>query len=392
MSAFSKALLRDEVQDYIHQFEGDSSALAFAGSPFPDITIQELLQQIEGRKRIETKLPSWYNSKGIIYPPRVHLEQTSSEVTANYKAALMKENTIIDITAGWGVDSFCFSKSSLETTSFEINARLAEISKHNATVLNAANLQVKQGNGLEEIASLDVDVIYVDPSRRHDRKGKVFFLEDCEPNVPEHLDYLLKRCDTLWVKTSPMLDLNVGIESLKKVTEIHVVAVKNEVKEVLWKIENTKNDLLQVVSINLLSSYSTPFKFLWNTESTSRYSTPMEYLYEPNAALMKSGAHRYLSEAFDLFKLAANTHLFTGAELIDFPGRTFKIIEQFPYSKKAMRSLNNLKKANITTRNFPESVVTIRKKWKLKEGGATYLFFTTLADGERTVIVCDKIS
>jgi len=160
----------------------------------------------------------------------------------------------------------------------------------------------------------------------------------------------------------------------------------------LWKIENTKNDLLQVVSINLLSSYSTPFKFLWNTESTSRYSTPMEYLYEPNAALMKSGAHRYLSEAFDLFKLAANTHLFTGAELIDFPGRTFKIIEQFPYSKKAMRSLNNLKKANITTRNFPESVVTIRKKWKLKEGGATYLFFTTLADGERTVIVCDKIS
>ena len=238
MSAFSKALLRDEVQDYIHQFEGDSSALAFAGSPFPDITIQELLQQIEGRKRIETKLPSWYNSKGIIYPPRVHLEQTSSEVTANYKAALMKENTIIDITAGWGVDSFCFSKSSLETTSFEINARLAEISKHNATVLNAANLQVKQGNGLEEIASLDVDVIYVDPSRRHDRKGKVFFLEDCEPNVPEHLDYLLKRCDTLWVKTSPMLDLNVGIESLKKVTEIHVVAVKNEVKEVLCKIEN----------------------------------------------------------------------------------------------------------------------------------------------------------
>ena len=177
MSAFSKALLRDEVQDYIHQFEGDSSALAFAGSPFPDITIQELLQQIEGRKRIETKLPSWYNSKGIIYPPRVHLEQTSSEVTANYKAALMKENTIIDITAGWGVDSFCFSKSSLETTSFEINARLAEISKHNATVLNAANLQVKQGNGLEEIASLDVDVIYVDPSRRHDRKGKVFFLD-----------------------------------------------------------------------------------------------------------------------------------------------------------------------------------------------------------------------
>ena len=107
---------------------------------------------------------------------------------------------------------------------------------------------------------------------------------------------------------------------------------------------------------------------------------------------MKSGAHRHLSEAFDLFKLAANTHLFTGSKLIDFPGRTFKIRAQFPYSKKGMRSLRDLKKANITTRNFPESVTTIRKKWKLKEGGATYLFFTTLADGQRTVIVCDKVS
>ncbi|MDC7993477.1 THUMP-like domain-containing protein [Altibacter sp. HG106] len=389
--SFSEALLDPDVQQFIHEFDGDISALAFSGSPFPELSIQEVLQQIEGRRRIEKKLPTWFHTRGILYPPRVNLEQTSSEETARYKASLIKANSIADLTAGWGVDSYYFSKAGMVTTAFERDSALTEISRHNATVLQATQLSLHCNEGLQGIENLTFEAIYIDPSRRHDTKGKVFYLEDCEPNVPKHLDYLMQRCETLWVKTSPMLDLHVGLQSLKCVSEIHIVAVKNEVKELLWKIEHSEPKTPQIVAINLQSEYDHSLRFEFYDRSEANYASPDRYLYEPNAALLKAGVFHDIARRFNVQKLAAHTHLYTHRTLIAFPGRRFKITQQLPYSKQSMRALSALGKAHITTRNFPESVAVLRKKWKLKDGGNNFLFFTTLASGKRSVLVCEKV-
>ncbi|HET8804273.1 MAG TPA: class I SAM-dependent methyltransferase [Aequorivita sp.] len=388
---FNTALLNTEVQDFIQNFEGDSSKLAFTGSPFENVSVQELIQQIESRKRAGKKLPLWFATRNILYPPKLNLEQTSSEITAQYKASLINGETIADITGGFGIDSFYFSEKFSIVHHFEINPELSEIAKHNFEIFGKGNIKCYVEDGLKAVLSKKYNVIYADPSRRHDSKGKVFFLKDCQPNIPEYISKVLEHCDLLLLKTSPMLDISVGLNELQNVSEIHIVAVGNEVKELLWLLKKDAIRYPRIQTINFKKSGIDYFDFDWNEAATSNYSFPQKYLYEPNAAIYKSGAFNLVSEKLGVGKLHQNTHLYTSDTIVDFPGRSFVIEKVVPYTKAEIRSVVSFKKANIATRNFPESVETLRKKWKIADGGDVYLFFVTNMENKKEMLICSKI-
>lgn len=388
---FNKALLNSEVQEFIRNYEGDLSKLAFAGSPFNNVSAQELIQQVESRKKIEKKLPTWFATPKIIFPPKLNLEQTSSEITAKYKASLIHGETIADITGGFGVDSYFFSEKFSTVNHFEIDTVLSKIAAHNFKILNKLNVRCSVEDGLKNVLNNKYDVIYADPSRRHESKGKVFFLNDCLPNIPKNISEILNQCETFLLKTSPMLDITVGINELPHVSEIHIVAVENEVKELLWRLKKINEESLKIKTINFTKSGKEEFSFNWGQTSEATYGLPQKYLYEPNAAILKSGAFDLLSEKLKVDKLHKNTHLYTSEALIDFPGRRFVIEKVVPYSKSEMRSALNFRKANITIRNFPESVATLRKKWRITEGGNVYLFFETNSEDRKEMLICSKL-
>jgi hypothetical protein len=386
----NQAILNTQVQEFIKNFKGSITKLALSGSPFPNVSSLELIQQIESRNAIEKKLPTWFTAQHIYYPPKLNLEQTSSEMTAKYKASLVHGTTIADLTAGFGVDGYYFSKNFTEVSCFEINGKLSEISRHNFKTLQIENVSCFAENGLEGIQGNFFDVIYIDPSRRHDSKGRVFYLKDCEPNVTENIPFLFKHCKTILLKTSPMLDITQGFKELSNVSEVHIVAVGNDVKEVLWILEEDADESPQIMTLNFSIHGVETFNFEWNEIGSAQYSSPKQFLYSPNGALMKSGAYALISEKFGLYKLHTNTHLYTSDTLKDFPGRRFRIDRVVPYSKKDMKHLVQYDKANVATRNFPESVAVIRKKWRIKEGGDTYLFFVTIENDQKVVLVCSK--
>ena len=387
----NKPILNIVIQDFILNYIDTTSKLAFAGSPFPNVSVPELIQQIESRRKIREKLPTWYNARSVYYPPKLNLEQTSSELTAKYKASIISGDTLADITGGFGVDSFYFSEKIKQVDHFEINERLSIITAHNYKVFQKKNVQCFATNGLEMVLKKRYSVIYADPSRRHNSKGKVYLLGECEPHIPNNLEILLNQCDILMLKTSPMLDISAGLTELNYVYQIHIVAVNNEVKELIWLLQKDANNLPEVYTINFKAHTSETFNFRWNTRSYTNYSNPLKYLYEPNASILKSGAFDLLSEVFGVNKLHKHTHLYTSNSLKEFPGRRFIVEDVVPYTKAAIRESIISKTANITTRNFPESVAILRKKWKIKDGGNQYLFFTTVENQKKVVLICTKV-
>lgn len=389
-------LLLPEVQDYLEQQENtDLSRFILSGSPFENIGIQELAQQLEGRQKTRDKLPSWYRTPGIYFPPKINLEQTSGEEAAAYKSALVSGKALADLTGGLGVDSYYFSKKIDEITYCEINASLAKIAVHNFQQLGAENIKVHTEDGIEFLKNTTVhyDHIFMDPSRRTMAKAKVFLLKDCVPNVPENLEFLLTKAERIMVKTSPLLDIQAALEELRAVCEIHIIAVKNEVKELLFVLKNgSLPSEIKLYTANITSSQieKTATSYQEALQEEVSYSDPLNYLYEPNAALMKSGLFNWVGNFYKLNKLHPNTQLYTSESYVDFPGRRFKIDAKISYSKKNINNLYKGTKANITTRNFKETVTQLRKKFKISDGGSRYLFFTTCADGSQWVLDCSK--
>jgi hypothetical protein len=386
-------ILNKEVQAFINNnLKSDITKLILKGSPFSKITIQELAEQIVAKKRSEKKLPTWFKTENIYYPNKLNIEQTSSEITANYKSELVSGNTLIDITGGFGIDAFYFSKKIKNVTHCEINSDLSKIVNHNYKQLQIQNINTMAVNGIDVIIHTKnkYDWIYVDPSRRNDLKGKVFLLKDCLPNIPRYLDKLLKKSDNILLKLSPILDLKSAFGELKSVQEIHVVAIENEVKELLFILNNKFEDKTQIKTINYSKTRKQTFEFTFLKDYSVNYNQPKKFLYEPNSAILKSGGFNALSEQLKIDKLQQHSHLYTSDKLIDFPGRRFEIEHIIPYNKKHLNKLIPSKKANITTRNFPETVAQIRSKTKLKDGGNQYLFFTTNLNQEYIVLICRK--
>ncbi|MCH3882584.1 MULTISPECIES: THUMP-like domain-containing protein [Tenacibaculum] len=383
-------ILHTDVQNFINDnLNSDITKLILKGSPFKGISIQKLSNQIVSKQKSKNKLPNWFTTENIFYPPKISIEQTSSEETARYKSSLVSGENLIDITGGFGVDCYYFSKTFKNVIHAEINVELSEIVTHNYKQLQIKNIQTIASDGFEflEQSTQKFDCIYIDPSRRNDVKGKVFLLNDCLPNVPKNIDFLFTKTDTILLKNSPMLDITSGINELKFVKEIHVVALKNEVKEVLFLLEKGYTDSISIKTINLQKNSNQLFNFELYQNNDPEYSEPLTYLYEPNSAILKSGGFNQITSKLNVKKLHQHSHLYTSGKLEEFPGRVFKILTISSYDKK---QLKKLQKANITVRNFPKTVAEIRKETKIKDGGEKYLFFTKDLNNKLIVIETTK--
>jgi 16S rRNA G966 N2-methylase RsmD len=389
----NKELLNNDIQEFINSnLSSDVNAILLKKTTFENVSTKELVEQIEAKNKCKTKLSTWFNQPNIYFPNKINIEQTSSEITAEYKSKLISGNRIIDLTGGFGVDCFYFSKQFKEVIHCELNNELSQIVSHNFEVFKIDNITTISTDGLEFLKTQNTlfDWIYIDPSRRSDLKGKVFMLSDCLPNVPENLELLCKHSKNILIKTSPLLDISIGLKELQHVKTIHIVAVNNEAKELLWMLEYNHSETIQIKTINIKSESIEKFEFVLDDEATveTTYSEPLTYLYEPNAAVMKSGGFNSVAEQFKINKLHKHSHLYTSDVMINFPGRVFKIDTVVPYNK-SLKKLN-IQKANITTRNFPEPVESIRKKLNIKDGGDDYLFFTTNLYNEKLCLVCKK--
>lgn len=386
-------LLQPDVQAYIAEHTDDNvTKLALGKNPFTDVPWTEILNQIAARQKAKDKLPTWFSAQNIIYPSKISVEQTSSERAAAYKASLVSGECLIDLTGGFGIDDYYFSKRVKHVTHCELNLELSAVAKHNFGVLGADNIECLPGDSFDVLTLTERqwDWIYIDPSRRNDAKGKVFMLKDCLPNVPDLLGTYFKYSNKILIKTAPLLDISAGLGELHSVKAVHIVAVNNEVKELLWFLENGFTGAPMLTSVNLTKDGEEVFETPYIQEDESVYSFPKKYLYEPNSAIMKSGAFEAVATHYNVDKLHRHTHLYTSETLVDFPGRRFIIEKILPYQKAEMKQLEG-KKINVSTRNFPLQVAELLKKWKIKDGGDTYAFFTTNKPGDKIVILGSKV-
>ena len=384
-------LLRAEVQSYIRaNVKADVSALALAGNPFPEIPHSRLLDQISGLKKAAEKLPRWHDTEGIVYPSRISMEQASSQHTALYKSGLVSGHSLIDLSGGFGVDDTFFAKSFDKVVHCELNGELSGIVSHNNRVLKIDNVECLHIDGLQALGSREHwDCIYVDPSRRNEHKGKVFLLSDCAPDVPALLPQLQSRSNRILVKASPILDISAAVNQLRNVAHVHIVALDHEVREILFDICGDSQSY-SITTVNLGTGQKS-WSFNPFDDIISPISQPLAFLYEPNAAIMKSGGFGALARDFGIAKLHRHSHLYTSDQLIEFPGRAFRIEKVVPFSKQGQRELSALKKANVAVRNFPLSVAELRSRLKLADGGDHYCFFTTGPHDQKIVLICSKI-
>ncbi|TDD95977.1 THUMP-like domain-containing protein [Flavobacterium cellulosilyticum] len=388
-------ILNPKIQEFINSNIGFSvSNLALQKNPFSGLDWIQILNQIEAKTKAKTKLPTWFATKNIIYPSKISVEQTSSEKTALYKSSIITGESLIDLTGGFGIDDYYFAQNLKSVVHCEINPALSAIVQHNYVQLNSINIDCQTGDSIEIITRLNKkwDWIYIDPSRRNDSKGKVFMLKDCLPNVPENLNIYFNYSNSILLKTAPLLDISAGLTELSHVKAIHIVALENEVKELLWELHKDYSGTISMKTVNILKTKTEQFEFvLGENEGVTNYTVPQEFLYEPNSAIMKSGGFEEVGLFYDLNKLHKHSHLYTNSSLVSFPGRIFEIEKSISYNKTDMKAFLEGKKINITTRNFPDSVENIRKKWKIKEGGNQYCFFTTDVNDNKIVLICKKI-
>lgn len=369
-------ILHPEVQHYINtHLQVDVHQLAMAKSPFDGVTAQELANQITAKNKAEKKLPTWYHKTSIYYPAALSIEQTSSEKTAAYKAGLVGTEKVIDITGGFGVDSFYFAQKAKQVIHCEINEELSQIAAHNASVLGATNMSFLATDGIAYLRQTEetFDTIYVDPARRSEL-GKVFMLKDCTPNVIEHMDMLLEKGRQVIIKTSPLLDLSAGIKELKFVKEVHIVSTKNECKELLFVLEKTRATEIKIVSVTINETIK-QFEMVMDQRAEIKLADRLHhYIYEPDVALLKSGGFNIIAEAYGLEKLHEQTQLYTSDLLKpEFPGRIFEVEEMI--SSAALKKEKNIR-ANIIVRSYPEKPVMLAKKYNIKPAKDDFLIFT----------------
>lgn len=426
-----------------HQ-DADVRSLALRGAP-AGVDLHAALIQIEGHQLALPKLPTWARVEGVLWPARLSLEQCSSEATAAYKRqtvqrlldsylpaslpssadtrAIPKGSSFADLTAGFGVDFATLAPLFDRATYVEQQASLCALARHNFPLLGLAHAEIRHATAEEVLqerltlpAAHPYTLLLLDPARRDAAGRKVALLEDCTPNVIALKEQLRAAAHFILLKLSPMLDITAAANALAPIAEVHVVAVNGECKELLMVMEGSlcahprEDESLSMVPIHCIdispsttapigttSSSGTaarspqPFIFSRSEESSAPLSLADAlgpYLFEPNAALLKAGAYRLISQRYGIEKLAPSTHLYTADRPVDeFPGRQWRVIASTSFSKRELRSfLSDIPAADLTTRGFPLSTEQLRHQLRLRTGGGTHLIATTLADGKR--ILC----
>lgn len=388
------------IRDHLLQ---DVQSLLLRSHP-AGLDLKKLAAQLSARQKARQKLPTWYAHDELVFPPALSVEQASSEAAARYKASLVSGALLLDLTGGMGVDTWAFAERMERVIYAEQQPDLAQLAAYNLPRLGIDNVTVHAGDGLSLAKTLPepANWLYLDPHRRNEQGGKVVRLDQCDPDVsrPELLQTLLTHTARILLKTSPLIDIDATIRQVSGVAcgvdAVYVVAVLSEVKEVLFTItgEKTNPDNIPVNTVNLLADSAISFCIIRSNERTADVTLgdPLRYLYEPNAAVLKAGAFRSVAERFGLTKLAPNTHLYTSnGQRADFPGRTFVIDQTLRPDRKTLHPYLPDGKANLTVRNFPQTVAELRKKLDLREGGDAYLFATTLLNGDRRLLLCRKV-
>jgi len=398
-------LLSKKIQSFIQEHQQDDpNELRLKYKTIFEIPANIVIDQILGRKKTKEKLPTWYNTSRVVYPASLNLEQSSSERTALQKLKLFMQGTdfdlgrarVLDLTGGFGVDSFFFSKAVKEVHFVEPNDNLFEIAQHNHHVLGATNLHYYNSTAEKFLNSLSspakFEMSYVDPSRRSKGGQKVFSLNQCEPDVIKLQPTIWQFTDKLLIKTSPLLDIKLGLKELKNVKKVHVISVHNECKEVLFYCEKNFLSEPAIAAINLEDDESS-FSFSFSDEEKAevQYDDPQVYLYEPNASILKAGAFKSICARFGVYKLHPNTHIYTSHHLVsNFPGKVFQVEGFVKSSAKELMNFFEGSRANILTRNYPLSVDALRKKTRLKDGGKKFLIGCS-GVGRKFLIVANKL-
>ncbi len=401
--------LSPSLQQFIREHADDDPArLLLAASRYPGIDISFAVEQIAARRQIRDKLPGWHAEPTLIFPAKIAAEQCSSESTAAYKQQLIDATDhVCDLTGGLGIDTFYLSRQASHITYIERFPRYCEAARHNFAQLGATNITVCEGDSAEWVDRFtDITVFYIDPARRGEGNKRVFALSDCEPDLPALLPQLWQKAPRVIAKISPMADIRQTLALLPGTTAIHVVSVRNECKELLFVLErdavenkqetSATEPLIYCVNLAPDKPAPTPFTFTLADEQQAEVhlaSQVKAYLYEPNASILKAGAFKQLAISYNLDKLASSSHLYTADEYReDFPGRTFRIAEVLPFTNRLCKELAKAcPQANITVRNFPLSVDELRRRTHITDGGDTYLFASTLANGDKVILRCTRL-
>lgn len=396
--------LTEETLQFIRLHRTDDvRSLALQAGRHPSVDMPAAVTQIAGWKAARTKIPTWAATDGILYPPHLSMEQCSSELTADYKAAIVAQaggerHSLTDLTGGFGIDFSALAAKFERADYVERQEVLCELAHHNFPLLGLKHATVHQADATEYLQGMEpVSWLFLDPARRDGHGGKTVAIADCEPDAARLEPLLLAKAGRVLLKLSPMLDLAQALHTLKHVVQAHVVAVGGECKELLLVLAADaalQPDKVPICCVNLPAAANV-FTFSRQEEQNAPCiyaDAPRAYLYEPHAALLKAGAFRSLASIYKVEKLHPNSHLYTSDTPVEgFPGRTFRIDGWGGFGKREVKELlKGENKANLTVRNFPASVAELRKRLKLSEGGNIYLFATTLADGQKVLIRCSK--
>lgn len=399
----------------------DPRQLALQASRYPDVDMPYALDQIQGWQTARSKLPTWAAADGIVFPPRLSMEQCSSEATARYKAALAERwarivseqsdmhngnvpaaTSMTDLTGGFGVDFSFMSRSFSRATYVERGEALCRVVKSNLPRLGIDNAKTVCANAEEWLAQTEPQTMFfLDPARRNAAGGKTVFIADCSPNVVDLLPMLMEKSLFTIVKLSPMLDWHKAIADLQAtVREVHIVSVGGECKELLLVMSRHVEKATSIVCADLDASGAkrTLFSYtLGEEEKPHRVppaspSAPFTHLFEPNASVMKAGCFALLASRYGVMPVSHNSHLFLAGECVkSFPGRAFSVVSTTTMNKRELRqTLAGIDRANIAVRNFPLTAAELRKRLKLKDGGDTYIFATTTADDSHILFICHK--
>lgn len=392
-----------QMREFVQQHANDDvSDLLLSASRYKGIDVAFAAQQIEARRRLRDKLPEWYANPDLVMGGRVPAEQCSSEETARFKRSIISGSSLCDLTGGMGVDFWYMSQGMQRAIYTERSAMLCEVARHNIAALEADGVDrvVRCGDG-RELPLPDVDVIYLDPARRAVDGSRVYAIEDCEPNVAEWQEELREHARTILIKLSPMIDITDMLKTLRCVTDVYIVGVRNECKEVLVKMSgkpaSAAADAVEVMMhcVDFMPSGAITYEYPLSCQQPPAVATGgvQRFLYEPDVTLMKAQAFGSLCQRYDVSQLDYDTHLMTSDSLIaDFPGRRFEVKESIPCTSRALKQLHrSIPKANVAVRNFILTADQLKKRASIKDGGDIYLFGAKVKGQGDMLVICNKV-
>ena len=380
----------------------DVRTLALQARRWPEVDMAFALSQIQGWQTARQKLPEWARRDDVWFPPHLSMEQCSSEATARYKCKVVErllaaderqKGTLVDLTGGFGVDFSYMARLFEKAVYVEQQERLCEVMRHNAACFGLQQAEIVEGDGVAYLREQQdqVALVYLDPARRDAHGSKTYAIKDCSPDVATLSDELVEKAQWVMIKLSPMLDWHAAVEEMKYVSEVHIVSVGGECKELLLILRQEACDEKRLYCVNDDDVFACAFNQIAAPVTMVDNLSSARWLYEPHASLMKGGCFGELAERYGVKGVGQNSHLFVSDKRVEgFPGRNFEIQSIMSMNRKEVKTkLGGLTKANVAVRNFPLTVVELRRRLHLKEGGNDYLFATTVGT-THTLILCKK--